>query len=1199
MYSYTKCLVVAGSSLFLTACGGGGGDSGSGNPSPPAPGPTQIIANAKDYSASQLNNAGRALANTHYTGSTTNAELTPAFIQRVVVDMFGDFNETLVNIPSIADEDFTTQVSSDGSVSTTFMCLDAGSVRYDGKVDSNLLGNLSLTYSNCENQTGWVISGTVAVTLAALSEEEIAYTVNFAGLTWTIDNQTVALYGTQSHRETQTESSYEIETTQYLTFDMGDTAVRMDSQADISINYYSGPVFTLEGDIYFSDAGQVNLHYTSQDQLPPYTNDGLLTLEANSIVTAQLQDGYLLLTQDIDKDGSMDLGAYLTSWVTLMRDDLSTLELFSLDILTRPPQVDSVHWNFYEVVAAEPVVVSQGYIYDPDTPQQDLEVSYNWYRNGQLIADQHTNVLPAGMVVHNDQLEVAMVVFDGVNRIEGNTVSFTVADSPAQVELENIPATVTAGAQIQFTARIVDPDVQGSPTTATMVAGPANATIDEDGIVSWSVPDNFLFPQQRYEFTFGWPDSNNSETLSVEIEATADARNMLVRSGIEVPYTNDSLWVADFDGDGNNELLTTDSGRGVSLINVSATRYQQKWMYSGELGVSGAIRNVLAGDINNDGRTDIVVVTQHGVSLITDINSMATPVFADTTRYINSAQLADINHDGVLELLVISNPDDYGNSNNRLDVRSFDAPENPLFTFDISGAVDFAVANVDNDTAMELIISSGLVYDLTTGENEWFNGSGFGNNHVAAGDVNGDGVAEIIGGDTWGNITLYNARDKSQLASFDNFNTCDLITHDVDEDGVDELIVGDCQWGNISAYSLSGTTLNTEWQADMLDHGSASLTVGDADNDGAPEIFWATGISHTGEDILASADINNGVATTNLARVEVELDYFSAAGWADLLPGQDRAVFFVPQTSSGYSGGRIVTMDSQGNYELGEEISSNWDRSSIAVTTDYNNDGAGDIFVPSTETYDGAVSVIQLHDGSVQWSMNEDYDSTIGTIRAVDMNNDGFDDLVYSNGSQLKAVDVQNQILLGSYTFNNYISDFVAYHNGEQSIALVSFGDRLSLLTRTSSSFAEQSFVNQRCERMELFNYDNDSQPELLCVEQLGELSWQDQTDIIVYELNNNTLTEVQRTAANSVLDVAIDPTTSNEQGWFLALYEDGEYYDSNTVNRVAKYNREGFKIWSGTQLIGRPTRHSMRTRSGSNGTEMLLSTDSAMYWLR
>lgn len=1199
MYSYAKCLVVAGSSLLLAACGGGGdSDSGTGNPSTPTPSPTQIIANAKDYSASQLNNAGRALANTHYTGSTTNAELTPAFIQRVVVDMFGDINETLVNIPSVADEDFTPNISSDGAVSATFICNDGGTVRYAGKVNSAIQGNLSLTYDHCGNETNLVITGTVAVTLLELSEEEIAYTVNFAGLSWSYAGQSVALYGTQSHRETQTNSAYEIETTQYLTFDMGDSAVRMDSQANITVSYYAEPTFELEGDLYFSDAGRVNLQFDSRDQLPPHTMTGMLRLEADSIVTAQLQNGYLLLNQDTDKNGTMDSGAYLTSWFSLMRDDLSTLELYSLDILSRPPQVNSVNWQFSEVTAAEPVVVTQGYIYDEDTPVENLEVSYNWYRNGQLIADQHTNILPAGMVVYNDSLEVSMVVFDGANRIEGNTVRFTVADSPAQITLENIPSTVRAGDQIQFTAVIVDPDIQGSSATATLVAGPANATINEEGIVSWTVPDRFLFPQQHYEFTFGWPDSNSNESVKVELEATATTHNMLLRSSIEVPYSNDSLWVNDFDDDGENELLTTDSDRGVSLLNVTATGYQQKWMYGGAF-VSGRIRNVLAGDVDNDGRADIVIVTEHGVSLITDLDTSATTVFENTTRYIRTAQLADINNDGSPELLVISNPDDYGNSNNRMDIITFTDPLNPVFTFDINSAVDFAVANVDNDNAMELILNTGLVYDLSTGGNEWFNGSGFGNNLVAAGDVNGDGVAEIIGGNTWGNITIYNARDKSQLASFDNFNTCDLITHDVDQDGTAELIVGDCQWGNITAYSLSGTTLNTEWQADMLDHDSLSLTVGDADNDGALEIFWATGIGHTGEDILASADMNNGVATTNLARVAVELDYFSAAGWADLLPGQERAVFYVPQTASGYSGGRILTMDSQGNTELGEEISSNWDRSSIAVTTDYNNDGAGDIFVPSTETYDGAVSVIQLYDGSVQWSINEDYDSTIGAIRAADMNNDGYDDLVYSNGSQLKAVDVQNQILLGSYTFNNYINDFVAYHNGEQNIVLVSFGDRLSLLTHTGSSFAEQSFINQRCERMELFNYDNDSQPELLCVAQLGELSWQDQTDIFVYELNDNTLSEVQRSSADSVLDIAIDASTSNEQGWFLAVYEEGEYYTADMVNRVAKYNHKGIKIWTGTRLVGRPTRHGMKARIGSNGLEMLLSTDSAMYWLR
>ncbi|RPH15997.1 MAG: VCBS repeat-containing protein [Alteromonadaceae bacterium TMED7] len=1202
MFNNTKHLAIAGASVILAACGGGGGsDSGGpGTSQPPTPTPTQIIANAKDYSATQLNNAGRSLANSYYTGQTTDAELTPEVIQRVVLAMFGEIGQTPVNIPSIADEDFTSEVSSDGSVNATFMCNYGGTVNYDGKVDGDFLGNLTLRYANCENENDWVMSGSVAVTVTALSDEEIAYTVNFAGLNWTIEGQSVAIYGTQTHTEAETNTNYAVETTQYLTFDMGEVSLRMDSQSDISYSFDTGVVnFDLSGDLYFSDAGKVNLAFTSNDGLPPYSYEGLLTLIADTTVTVQVEDSYLLVNQDIDNDGTMDTGTYLASWSALMFDDISNVDLVSLDILSRPPQVYGVDWHFYEVLATTPVQVSPGYYYDPDTPEEELEISYNWYVNGVLLEDQHSNVLPAGIVVHNDTLEVAMVVSDGANHIQGYLTYFEVGDSPAQVELQNVPETVSAGSQVQFTARIVDPDVQGSSSNASLVAGPENASIDEDGLISWDVPDNFLFPQQRYEFTFGWPDNSNTDTHSVSIEATSDNTNMLVRSSIEVPYSNDSLWVADFDGDGNNELLTTDSSRGISLINVTDTGYQQSWMYGGELGVDGAIKNVMAGDINGDDKADIVVATAHGVSTITDLNGSASPVYSNNNRYVIAARLADIDGDSIPELFILSGDDDYSDAGRQLDILSFASPATPLFTFDLDGADDFAVANVDNDGAMELIVNTGLVYDLETGENQWYNGSGFSSDHVAAGDINGDGVAEIFGASRWGAVTVYDARDRSQLASIDDLNICDLYSFDIDQDNRDELITADCQWGEISAYSLSGSSLVNDWRIDMIDHGGLSLTAGDADNDGELELFWSTGISTTGEDILASADITNGTPITNQQRVAVELDYFTAAGWADLLPGDERAVFFIPSSSSGYDGGRILTMDSDGITAVGDELSSNWDNSASAVTADFNNDGAGDIFVPTTETYDGAISVIQLHDGTVQWSNAGDYDSDIGVIRAIDMNNDGYDDLVYEDSNQIKAVDVQNQLLLASYTFSNYISDFTAYHDGTQNVAIVSYGERLSLLTRTSSSFAEQSFIDQRCDRLELINYDTDSMPELLCVSDLRQLSYHDETSIIVFELNDNTLTEVQRTTAGAVLDVVVDVSTENEQGWFLAVQEEGETYNASDVNRVAKFDHNGFKIWSGTQLVGQPTRQSMRTRMGDNGLEILLGTSAAMYWLR
>ena len=115
----------------------------------------------------------------------------------------------------------------------------------------------------------------------------------------------------------------------------------------------------------------------------------------------------------------------------------------------------------------------------------------------------------------------------------------------------------------------------------------------------------------------------------------------------------------------------------------------------------------------------------------------------------------------------------------------------------------------------------------------------------------------------------------------------------------------------------------------------------------------------------------------------------------------------------------------------------------------------------------------------------------------------------------------------------------------------------------------------------------------------LRQRSYQDETSVIVYELNDNTLTEVQRTTASAALDLVVDVSTENEQGWFLVTQEDGETYNSSDVNRVVKFDNNGFKIWSGTELIGQPGQQSMRTRLGDNGLEMLIGTNAAMYWLR
>ena len=331
----------------------------------------------------------------------------------------------------------------------------------------------------------------------------------------------------------------------------------------------------------------------------------------------------------------------------------------------------------------------------------------------------------------------------------------------------------------------------------------------------------------------------------------------------------------------------------------------------------------------------------------------------------------------------------------------------------------------------------------------------------------------------------------------------------------------------------------------------------------------------------------------------MQLGSFSAAGWGNISDDEERAVFYVPSTQSGYSGSRVLVMDDTGQYDLSEEISSNWDNSSVAVTTDFNNDGIGDIFVPNTSLYDGSFAAIQLSDFSTQWQTAGDFDSTIGVIKASDLNGDGYDDAIYADGLALRAMDVENQLIIGNYSFSNWINDFTILRKNDVGIVLASFNERVVYLTLNGSSFSEQSFVEQSCYRMELINYDTDDDMELACLG--GERFDYAQQVLIIYEIGDTELTEVKRSAlSDNVIDFVIDPSSTQQQSIFVTT-EEGQYvYDQENSYYIKKVNSNGINVWSSPALVGFPTAHGFKVRLDSNNQlEMLLSTDKMMYWIK
>jgi hypothetical protein len=1201
---------------LLSACGGGG-DTEPSSKSSNAPNAVEApLVNASDiinspdkYSAAELNNAADELVTSRYRGKETSAVMDVEVSQRFYQLLFGSGNQA---IPYIPVNEISSYADSSGNLNETEDCYLQGTVTYQGQFDDNGAGSTVATFTNCNDGYNELsINGTLAIKYEAQSLDNSKVSLYFDNLNTTdlYTGETVTLTGYQTWAyEDNNDGSYNSTSTQKVVFSLADNNQAMlDFTMIYDYQIDTGSSFNVEGQVSLGDLGYVDITTINMTGSPYGYSDGQLVLSGDKKVAFEFIEYQVKYMEDTDNDGTYDVGTYFSS-VYEIEDTLNNEKnLVDLAKLSLPPNsVGSPSKTSYsEVYTTTEIVVEPGYYYDPDTAIDELEISYRWYLNGNLLDNNSSNILPAYTAVSGDNVSVAMVVFDGGSAIESYSIDFAIEDSPIEIMIKDIPEIITAGDSINFSVEAADPDLIGNSQQAVLISGPAGASIDNDGILTWQVTEDFLFPYQTFDFTFGVEAENGDMIVqdTISIKASSNKAFPVARSGIEVPTTNQSIWIDDFDGDGQNEVLATDSKDSVFLLEHRDGSYNQKWLYPFKLPTKGDISQVLAYDLDDDDSKEIIVITDHGVSIIDDLDSLATVLFS-TDDFITHAAIADVNSDGKPVLAYLHAQSGYSD-NNIISVVEMSAAENVLFTTAVTNAKEVIFANVDNDQGLELILNNGLVYDGVSWLNDWISGTDFGGAGLTAGDYNGDGIDEIAGADVWGNVTVFSMLTKAQLDSFANYNACSLHSANIDEDIAEELLVGNCQWGDMKAYDLVSDNLVLQWQVGIQGYNSKSVMTGDSDNDGRLEVHWGTAQSSSGHDFVVAdltTDIIDGINVNSAVVKEgvltSQLDSFSSAGWASIDGTNERAVFFIPSTISGSGGSRLVFMDEHGDYQLGDEVSSNWDESRYAVTTDYNNDGFGDIFLPNSDSYYGGFAAMQLFDYSTHWSREGDYDSTIGLIQSYDLNDDTLQDAVYVDNRNLIAIDIDNQQIIFNHNFNALIDDF-SIAQDSQSLIAAAHGNSLSLFSLNESTWSELSSLEQSCRRILFFNADIDAELELVCLSsQIASANYSQ--GLIIFDIVDNALIESSvHVLAQTVIDIVIDTSTVNNQSLFITTSSEDyyDYWNDNSSYHIRKISAQGQAIWSSPELIGRPTEHGLKVRySEENGYQMMLSTNSAMY---
>lgn len=404
----------------------------------------------------------------------------------------------------------------------------------------------------------------------------------------------------------------------------------------------------------------------------------------------------------------------------------------------------------------------------------------------------------------------------------------------------------------------------------------------------------------------------------------------------------------DIDGDGKSDMVVVnDDGNSVSLYrNTAVTGSVSDDSFAAPVDMSTGDHPVAAAlaDLDNDGKQDLIVVHLDAVHLMylyrntatageLTAASFAAPVTIDTGSPATALAVGDVDGDGKRDIVVVHR---LGN----FDITVFRNMTSPgsmaaadfeygvslvpggepldatLTDLDGDGALDLAVAHGNSFSVYRNTATPGSISNTSFAARASFNvprASG-----LVAGDLDRDGKQDVavISYNNRRAVVFRNTASQGSLTTnsfaagidlpVDDYPS-DVAIGDIDGDGRQDLVVG----FNVNYYlmrafrniSQPGTITNNSFRYvdfETGNNGSSAIALGDVDSDGQPDLLWVSQHGHNVSgfrntvDFTAPATPQNVTATGGDAIVTIRLtpnteeDLYSYVVYGGTTPGDEQ-----------------------------------------------------------------------------------------------------------------------------------------------------------------------------------------------------------------------------------------------------------------------------------------------------------------------